>query len=86
MNKRVEAEGSELVIRNENGDYAIIPKAKRKEVMKAIEDECHDCVDSIVRSLPLMSDYAEDGTLIPDPPDKPEGMSFGTKIKNIQYK
>lgn len=70
MNKRVEAEGSELVIRNENGDYAIIPKAKRKEVMKAIEDNCHDCVDSIVRSLPLMSDYAEDGTLIPDPPDK----------------
>jgi len=60
----VEAEGSELILKNRVGDYVIIPKDRREEVQKMIDDDCHSCIDRVVKTLPSMSDYAEDGTLI----------------------
>lgn len=64
MNGRIiEAEGSELIIRNKAGDYAIIPKQKAKWVKEKLAAGCHKCIDALVENLPLMEDYAEDGSL-----------------------
>jgi hypothetical protein len=70
MNKHVEVEGGELAIRNSYGDLAIIPKKYKREVEDMIKDGCNDCLDALVSTLPKMSDYAQDGTLITDPPKK----------------
>ena len=66
MNKavKIEAEGSELILKNKAGDYVIIPKKHRTEVQDMIDGGCHGCIDSLVETLPVMADYAEDGTLI----------------------
>jgi len=61
----VEAEGGELVIRNKNNDYAIIPKEMRSEVLNLMKKGCYDCIDKIVNTLPTANNYAEDGTIIP---------------------
>jgi hypothetical protein len=66
QNIKVEAEKGELVIHNKTGDYAIIPTKYRMEVKDMIKDKCFACLDNLVESLPVMEDYAEDGTLIPD--------------------
>ena len=63
--KKIEAEGSELILRNEHGDYAIIPKKHRLEVSDMVKEGCNKCIDSLVETLPVMADYAGDGTLIP---------------------
>jgi len=66
QNINIEAEGSELVLKNKAGDYVIIPKKYRAEVQGMIEDGCHSCIDSLVETLPIMADYAEDGSLLPE--------------------
>ena len=63
----LEAEGGEVVIRNSNGDYAVIPKNKVGYVTKLLEDDCHGCIDEYVATLPSMEDYAQDGTVVGDP-------------------
>lgn len=65
-NIQVEAEGDELIIRNGSSDYVIIPKKYRLEVQDMIKDNCHNCIDSLVETLPVMEDYAQDGTLLPN--------------------
>lgn len=65
QNLNIEAEGSELILKNKEGDYVIIPKKYRTEVQGMIKDNCHSCIDNLVETLPTMADYAEDGTLIP---------------------
>lgn len=69
---KIEAEGGELVLKNTHGDYVIIPKDQHDIVKEHIENNCNHCIDAIVSTLPTMSDYAEDGTIIPseskDPP------------------
>ena len=62
----VNVEGSELVLKNKAGDYVIIPKKYRREVQDMIKDGCHGCIDKLVDTLPIMEDYAEDGSLLPD--------------------
>ena len=62
----VEVEGQELILRNANSDYVIIPKKYRTEVQDMIKDGCHGCIDNLVDTLPVMADYAEDGSLLPD--------------------
>lgn len=52
MNKRVEAEGGELVIRNSNGDVAIIPKDKSRRVKGFIKSGNYEAVDRVVAKLP----------------------------------
>ena len=66
QNLNIEAEGKELILKNKAGDYVIIPKKYRTEVQGMIKDGCHGCIDSLVETLPVMSDYAEDGNLLPD--------------------
>ena len=66
QNINIEAEGNELVLKNEAGDYVIIPKKYRKEVQDMIKDGCHGCIDALVETLPVMEDYAQDGSLLPD--------------------
>ena len=64
--KKIEAEGSELILRNEHGDYAIIPKKHRLEVSDMVKEGCNKCIDAYIETLPIMEDYAEDGSLIPE--------------------
>ena len=52
MSKRVEAEGGELVIRNSNGDVAIIPKDKSRRVKGFIKSGNYEAVDRVVAKLP----------------------------------
>ena len=66
----VEAEHNELVLKNNHGDYVIIPADKRDWVKTKLAEGCHTCIDSLVESLPIMDDYAEEGTVIPGEPEK----------------
>lgn len=71
MNKNIEVEGGEIAIRNSHGDLAIIPKDKRDWVKQKLSEGCHGCIDSLVETLPVASQYAQDGTVYPN----------GTKVK-----
>jgi len=64
MSKKIEAEGNELVLRNEEGDVVIIPKDKREKALEYIKAEDNDSLDVLISELPRMEDYAEDGTLL----------------------
>ena len=68
---KVEAEHNELILKNSNGDFVIIPANKRSWVKKKIEEDCHACIDSLVEKLPIVSQYAEFGGLYPE-----EELSF----------
>lgn len=65
QNINIEAEGNELILKNKAGDYVIIPKKYRLEVQDMIKENCYDCIDKLVETLPVMEDYAEDGSLLP---------------------
>jgi len=56
-NQRIEAEGSELILKNSAGDHVIIPKKHRKEVEDMIKEGCDDCIDNLVDTLPIVKDY-----------------------------
>ena len=68
QNINIEAEGNELVLKNKANDYVIIPKKYRKEVQDMIKEGCHGCIDALVETLPVMEDYAQDGSLYPEEP------------------
>lgn len=61
MNKKIEAEGGEIVLMDENGNYAIIPKNLRESVLKHMSTGCNDCISKIVRTLPHDPDKASGG-------------------------
>jgi len=65
MVKNIEAEGNELVLTNNNGSTAIIPKNKRAEVLKHLKANDHSKLDDLISNLPRMMDYAEDGSYFP---------------------
>lgn len=65
QNINIEAEGNELILKNKAGDYVIIPKKYRLEVQDMIKENCHSCIDKLVETLPVMEDYAQDGSLLP---------------------
>lgn len=77
-NINIEAEGSELVLKNKAGDYVIIPKKYRLEVQDMIKENCHSCIDKLVETLPLMEDYAEDGTIVSALYTKKTGKDWST--------
>ena len=83
MNKTIEAEGSELVLRNKKGDYVIIPKKYRQEVQDMIAENCHSCIDSLVETLPVASEYAKDGSVILNPDDKKPKVKVKIENPNI---
>ena len=69
QNINIEAEGNELILKNKAGDYVIIPKKYRLEVQDMIKENCHSCIDKLVETLPVMEDYAQDGTVFGIPPN-----------------
>jgi hypothetical protein len=63
--KQIEAEGGEILLKNSHGDIVIIPKKDKNKIESLIKDGCGDCIDSFVETLPVMSNYAKDGNVIP---------------------
>ena len=78
-NTNIEVEGGEILIQSKEGHYAIIPAKHRQEVMDMVKDGCDDCVNAYIQTLPKDSDYAEDGSLLPDW-DKVKAEGKGTTI------
>lgn len=64
--QNIEVEGGEILLMSKEGHYAVIPAKHRQEVMDMVKDGCDDCINSYIQTLPKDSDYAEDGSLIPD--------------------
>ncbi len=64
--QNIEVEGGELLIQSKEGHYAVIPAKHRQEVMDMVKDGCDDCINAYIQTLPKDSDYAEDGSLLPD--------------------
>jgi hypothetical protein len=62
-NITVEAEQNELILKNKKGDYVIIPANKRNWVTAKLKEKCHTCIDSLVETLPIASQYAEFGSV-----------------------
>jgi LysM repeat protein len=62
---KIEAQGGEIVIRNNFDDVAIIPRNLVKKYQAYMKAGCDECIDELVASLPAMSQYAADGTIIP---------------------
>ena len=79
-NVKIEAEGNELILRNSAGDHVIIPKKYRREVEDMIKEGCFGCIDNLVSTLPVMDNYAEDGTIIEGDGDKQKPTSGKTHI------
>jgi hypothetical protein len=77
---RIEAENNELVVRNDKGDVAIIPRTHRQEALKHLKNGNHKALDELISNLPYMEDYADEGTIIPE--DPPKGKSK-TVTKNV---
>jgi len=90
--KQINVEGSEIALKNSNGDIVIVPKKDRSKVEQFIKTECWRCVDNYVSGLPKMSNYAKDGSVITDgdPPTKwqvPQSTQQYTvtdKARNLQ--
>ena len=85
----VNAEGKELILKNNFGDYAIIPKNHRAEVLDMVKEGCNNCIDNYVSNLPKMHNYAKDGTLIPNPDDYESFNKFRKtlppNLRNTKY-
>ena len=64
--QNIEVEGGELLIQSKEGYYAVIPAKHRQEVMDMVKDGCDDCINEYIKTLPKDSDYAPDGSLLPD--------------------
>lgn len=77
----VEAESDELILKNKHGDHVIIPSNKRKWVQKKLDEGCHKCIDALVETLPISSQYAEEGGLYEE--DKPPVDSKSSEYEKI---
>ena len=78
MKKNVEAEGGELIVRNEEGDIAIIPKNRAKEAQGYLDSDDQEGLNGLIRTLPMEENYAEDGTFLAspgNPPDEPPNQN-----------
>lgn len=64
-NLKIEVEDKELFLVNEASDKVIIPVNKAKWVKQKLSEGCHSCIDSLVETLPVASQYAQDGSLYP---------------------
>jgi hypothetical protein len=52
--KHIEVEDKEIAIFSSTGVMAIVPKNKVAWVKKKLDQGCHECIDSLVSSLPLI--------------------------------
>ena len=64
--QNIEVEGGEILIQSKEGHYAIIPAKHRQEVMDMVKGGCDGCINNYIQTLPKDSDYAEDGSLLPE--------------------
>lgn len=78
-NIKVEAEHNELILENSHGDKVIIPTNKRNWVKQKLSEGCHSCIDSLVETLPVASQYAQDGSVYP--PNKKVKINQNNQIK-----
>lgn len=78
QNIKVEAEHNELILENSYGDKVIIPANKRNWVKQKLSEGCHDCIDSLVETLPIAADYAEDGTIVSELYKQKTGKDWNT--------
>jgi len=78
-NIKVEAEHNELILENSHGDKVIIPANKRNWVKQKLSEGCHTCIDSLVETLPIASQYAQDGSVYP--PNKKVKINQNNQIK-----
>jgi hypothetical protein len=88
MNK-IEVEDGELLLKNSHGDLVVVPKNKASWVRNKIAEGCHNCIDEMASSIPLLSQYAENGTLIPndtDPPIKKPYISDFSEFNQVNGK
>lgn len=74
--QNIEVEGGELLLMSDEGHYAIIPAKHRQEVMDMVKENCDNCINNYIQTLPKGSDYAEDGSLYPE-----EAVNSNTPIK-----
>ena len=58
--KKIEAEGSELILRNEHGDYEKKKKKHKLEVSDMVKEGCNKCIDAYIDSLPIINDYEKE--------------------------
>ena len=78
-NIKVEAENLELILENSHGDKAIIPANKRDWVKQKLSEGCHSCIDDLVETLPIASQYAQDGSVYP--PNTKVKVNHNNQIK-----
>ena len=79
---KIEGEGMELILKNSHGDHTIVPANKRDWVKRKLSEGCHDCIDSLVETLPVASQYAQDGSVYP--PDKKVQVYNGDVKYNVK--
>lgn len=79
QNIKVTAEHNELILENSHGDKVIIPANKRNWVKQKLSEGCHNCIDSLVETLPVASQYAQDGSVYP--PNKKVKVNQDNQIK-----
>lgn len=89
--KNIEVEGQEILIKNSYGDMAIVSKKDRTKVEEFIKNKCWNCIDNYVSGLPKMSNYAKDGTVVPDGdppkwqvPQSTQQYTVTDKARNLQ--
>ncbi len=85
MKKHIEAEKGELIIVSDEGHRAIIPAKDRKHFLDSLNG-CDDCINKYIQQLPMMSNYAEDGSLVPDDGDpikKETYEQWGDRIRKM---
>jgi hypothetical protein len=78
----INAEHNELILKNSHGDHTIVPANKRDWVKRKLSEGCHDCIDSLVETLPVASQYAQDGSVYP--PDKKVQVYNGDVKYNVK--
>ena len=87
---KIEAQGGEIITRNSYGDVAIIPKNLVKKYQAYMKAACDECIDELVASLPAMSQYAADGSVIPQGKKVkvtlPDGEQAEYSTDSVEYK
>lgn len=53
-NKNIEVEGGEILLRSDEGHYAIIPAKYAIEAEGMISEHCDDCLNDLINTLPKL--------------------------------
>ena len=63
MSKKIEVEGGEILLRSDEGHYAVIPAKHATEVQGMVDENCDNCVNAYIQQLPKESNYNDNGDL-----------------------